>query len=145
MEIKRIIDLFEKKKTIIIPKTENITGEGNFTVNLNYQQKLFDRPKHLIVYSQKCNLEPTTKDYEATIHDMNFLKYEKNISLDDIERVITDLENDVNKGEMIPYDRIKEIIIRVLPDKKSQADRIAKVSIIYVHVLNYIYLDFIII
>jgi tRNA/tmRNA/rRNA uracil-C5-methylase (TrmA/RlmC/RlmD family) len=137
-EIKRIIELFDKKKTIVIPKVEKIdkkenssipNGEGKFSIIQNYSQIKFERPKHYIVHSQKNILEPNQKDYEATIHDMNFLKYENSITLDELEKIITELENDINKGEMIPQDRIKEIIIRIIPEKKNHIDKIIKVII----------------
>jgi hypothetical protein len=138
IEIKRIMDLFDKKKTIVIPKVEKLdknpnaaptTGEGNFSIDLNYKQKLYDRPKHYIIHSQKNILEPQGKDYEATIHDMNFLKYENMITLEELEKIISELENDINKGEMIPQERIREIILRLIPEKKGFVDKIAKVSL----------------
>jgi hypothetical protein len=135
-EIKRILDLFDKKKNIVIPKSEEKketlpgqNGEGKFSINENYQQTHFEKPKHYIVFSQKNQLEPKTKDYEATIHDMNFLKYENFITLEELEKIISDLENDINKGEMIPTERIREIITRTIPDNKSQVDKICKVSL----------------
>ncbi len=60
---------------------------------------------------------------------MKFIKYENNITIEELEKVITELENDINKGQMIPMDRIKDVILRVLPDKRNQADKIAKVRI----------------
>jgi hypothetical protein len=149
IEIKRVMDLFDKKKTIVIPKVEKLdknsnvpaaTGEGNFSIDLNYKQKLYERPKHYIVYSQKNVLEPHGKDYEATIHDMNFLKYENTIIIEELEKVISELENDINKGEMIPQDRIREIIIRIIPDKKGFVDKIAKVCTLSIS--NYIIIVF---
>jgi hypothetical protein len=137
IEIKRVMDLFDKKKTIVIPKVEKLneggnaasaTGEGNFSIDLNYKQRLYERPKHYIVYSQKNVLEPQGKDYEASIHDMNFLKYENTITLDELEKIISELENDINKGEMIPQERIREIILRTIPDRKVFVDKISKVS-----------------
>jgi hypothetical protein len=137
IEIKRVIDLFDKKKTIVIPKVEKLneggnsvsaTGEGNFSIDLNYKQRLYERPKHYIVHSQKNVLEPQAKDYEASIHDMNFLKYENTITLEELEKIISELENDINKGEMIPQERIREIILRIIPDRKGFVDKISKVS-----------------
>jgi hypothetical protein len=132
LEIKRIVELFDGKNTIIIPKTiiSNSPIETNFTVDDNYKQRLYERPKHYIIHSHKNSQDLRKINYEATIHDRIFLKYENNLTLEEVEKVISDLENDVNKGEMIPYDRIKDIIIRSLPDKKSQADKLAKVSLI---------------
>lgn len=147
-EKQRIIELFSKKKTIEIPRVEKVdkkdikpeqNGEGKFSTISNYKQYEYTRPKHYIVYSQKNVLEPKGKDYEATIYDFNFLKFENYfISVDELERIISALENDINKGEMIPQDRIKEIILSVVPDKKQHADKIAKVSLSYlISILNF--------
>jgi hypothetical protein len=135
-EIKRILDLFDKKKNIVIPKSENIekkdnqsgqNGEGKFTINENYKQTKFERPRHYIVHSQKNHLEPKMKDYEANIHDMAFLKFENACTLEELEKIITDLENDINKGEMIPTERIKDIISKYV-SSPSNIDKICKVS-----------------
>jgi hypothetical protein len=148
-EKKRIVELFDKKKTILIPKVEKFeksaisaqsqpttenqqkqTGEGNFsTLNLSYKPTEFVRPKHYIVYSEKNRLEPKGKDYEATLYDLNFLKFENNfISVEELEKIISALENDINKGEMIPQERIREIILSVIPEKNQYVDKIYKVS-----------------
>ncbi len=37
------------------------------------------------------------------------------------------MENDINKGEMIPAERAKELIINIIPDKKDHVDKIYKV------------------
>jgi hypothetical protein len=145
-EIKRILDLFDKKKNIVIPKSETLekkdqavpSGEGKFSINENYKQTQFERPKHYIVYSHRSHLDPKTKDYEATTHDINFLKYENITSIDVLEKIISELENDINKGEMIPTERIKEIISRTI-HTKSHVDKICQVSKIPVKsFLNYI-------
>jgi hypothetical protein len=144
IEIKRVMDLFDKKKTIVIPKVEKLdkgpnvvsaTGEGNFSIDPNYKQKLYERPKHCIVYSHKSVLEPNGKDYEATIHDMNFLKYEHSITIEELEKVISELENDINKGEMIPQERIREIILRIIPEKKGFVDKLAKVCTLPISII----------
>jgi hypothetical protein len=137
-EIKRIFELFDKKKTIIIPKAEKFekatqpssTGEGKFTTHtITYKQTEFIRPKHYIVYSEKNRLEPKGKDYEATVVDLNFLSSEKFfISTEELEKIISALENDVNKGETIPLERAKEIVVNLIPDKKQHVDKICKVS-----------------
>lgn len=139
-EVKKICELFDKKKTIVIPKVEasgsSNTGEGKFTTHsLEYKQSEFHRPRHYIVYSEKNRLEPQGKDYEATCTDLNFLKYENNfISVDKFEEIISALENDINKGEMIPNERVREIIYGLIPEKKQHIDKLTKVG------LNYIFL-----
>jgi hypothetical protein len=107
------------------------TESGNFsTLNLSYKQTEFIRPNHLIVYSEKNRLEPKEKDYEASISDLNFLTFEKFfISIEQLEKIISALENDINKGEMIPPERAKEIIANIIPDKKDHVDKVYKVFI----------------
>lgn len=137
-EIKKIIELFDKKKTIVIPRAEDISKNsnasgniesGNFsTLNLSYKQTEFIRPNHLIVYSEKNRLEPKEKDYEASISDLNFLNFEKYfITVEQLEKIISALENDINKGEMIPAERAREIIANIIPDKKDHIEKIFKV------------------
>lgn len=138
-EIKKIIELYDKKRTIIIPKVEEKTpsgqpsqsSEGKFSTHtVAYKQTEYVRPKNYIVYSEKNRLEPQGKDYEATTVDMNFLNFEKFfISVEELEKIISALENDINKGEMIPTERVKEIIQSIIPDKKQHIDKIIRVSI----------------
>jgi hypothetical protein len=141
-EIKKICELFDKKKTIIIPKAEKFenkpataqpgaNGEGKFTTHqVTYQLSEYVRPKHYIVYSERSRLEPKHKDYEATVYDLNFLKYENYfITVEELEKIISAVENDINKGEMMPSERIKEIILSIVPDKKQHVDKIYKVCI----------------
>jgi len=149
-EIKRIFELFDKKKTIVIPKAEKFektnqpssTSEGKFTTHsLAYKQSEFIRPKHFIVYSEKNRLEPKGKDYEATVVDINFLTSEKFfISIEELEKIISALENDVNKGETIPLERAKEVVSNIIPEKKQHIDKICKVRNCYLSyfcLLNY--------
>jgi len=133
-EVKRIMELFDKKKSIIIPGSEKFdkssqsnTGEGKFTTVAAYKQTEFIRPKNYILYSEKNRIDPKVKDYEATVSDMTFLKFENNpITVDELEKIISALENDINKGEMIPPERVKEIIISIIPDKKHSVEKIYK-------------------
>lgn len=149
-EIKRIFELFDKKRTIIIPKAEKFeknsqqssTAEGKFTTHtIAYKQSEFIRPKHYIVYSEKNRLEPKGKDYEASVVDLNFLTSEKFfISTDELEKIISALENDVNKGETIPLERAKEIVVNIIPEKKQHVDKICKVSLSFSVLLVFVYL-----
>jgi hypothetical protein len=136
LEIKKIIDLFDKKKTIIIPKADKSAekpasnGEGKFSTHqTSYKQTEFIRPRNYIVYSERNRLEPKQKDYEACIHDLNYLKAnEYFISVEELEKIISVLENDINKGEMIPTERVRELIMSIIPDKKQHVEKIIKVS-----------------
>lgn len=134
-ETKRIIGLLDKKKTIIIPGTEKFQktsapkSNGFSTNAVTHVQRKFQRSNHYIVYSEKNRLRPRERGYEATMHDLNFLKFEKFfISIEELEKIITELENDVNQGEMIPAERAKNIIKSIVPDRKDHVDKIYKVS-----------------
>ena len=159
-EVKKIIELFDKKKTIVIPKVEmqnslvaekpaaQPSGEGKFSTHqVAYKQSEFVRPKHYLVYSEKNRLEPKGKDYEASVIDLNFLKFEKDfISSEELEKIISALENDINKGEMIPNERVKEIILNIIPEKKQHVDKIIKVCLFpnpfSFHLICYLFLIF---
>ena len=70
----------------------------------------FKRPNHYIIYSQKTRDEQKI-EYEASIHDINFMTVEKlKIEIKDYEKLIIDIENDIGKGELIPEERIQQII-----------------------------------
>lgn len=142
-EIKKIIELFDKKKSIVIPKAEdfskkngnekaNVKKENFSTLDLEYKQTEFVRPKHLIVYSEKNRLEPKEKDFEASASELSFLNFESHfISKELFEKIISALENDVNKGEMIPAEHAKEIILNLIPEKKEYVEKIYKVFFIF--------------
>lgn len=101
-------------------------------MDLEYKQTEFNRPKHLIVYSEKNRLEPKDKDFEASVSELSFLNFEKHfISKEMFEKIISALENDVNKGEMIPAEHAKEIIGNLIPDKKEYVDKIYKVFFLF--------------
>ena len=163
-EIKKIIELFDKKKSIVIPKTEdfsvvkngnekNETNEKtkkennnkeikeNFsTFDLNYKQKEFTRPKHLIVYSEKNRLEPKDNDFEASTSELSFLNFESHfISKELFEKIISALENDVNKGEMTPAEHAKEIILNLIPEKRDYVDKIYKVTIFFLIIFLFLF------
>jgi hypothetical protein len=146
-EIKRIFELFDKKKTIIIPRAEKFekktqpasSGEGKFSTHtIAYKQSEFIKPKHYIVYTEKNRLEPKGKDYEATVVDLNFLTSEKFfISTEELEKIISALENDVSKGETIPLERAKEIVVNIIPDKKQHVDKICKVRLTFIIIIKF--------
>ena len=106
---------------LINSNNENINNNSNLN-NSNYsilkndhQLNLkpiteFKRPNHYIMYSQKTRDEQKI-EYEASIHDINFMTVEKlKIEIKDYEKLIIDIENDIGKGELIPEERIQQII-----------------------------------
>ncbi len=172
-EIKKIIELFDKKKSIVIPKTEDFSNLKNGTLNekseinektkkekqkennnkeikenfstfdINYKQTEFTRPKHLIVYSEKNRLEPKDNDFEASISELSFLNFESHfISKELFEKIISALENDVDKGEMIPAEHAKEIILNFIPDKKDYVDKIYKVIFFFFSYFSFFFNNF---
>jgi hypothetical protein len=106
---------------LINSNNENINNNSNLN-NSNYsilkndhQLNLkpiteFKRPNYYIMYSQKTRDEQKI-EYEASIHDINFMTVEKlKIEIKDYEKLIIDIENDIGKGELIPEERIQQII-----------------------------------
>ena len=86
----------------------------------------FKRPNHYIMYSQKTRDEPKI-EYEASIHDINFMTVEKlKIEIKDYEKLIIDIENDIGKGELIPEERIQQIIKEHFPHLNT--DNIKQIS-----------------
>jgi hypothetical protein len=138
-EIKKIIDLFEKKKVIVIPKSEKIISEkvqptineNNYTSISNYSQTNFDRPKHYLLYSERNRLETSIKDYEASVYDINFLKHFNFFSVDELEKIIITLENDVNTGEMIPFERAQYLLRPLFPNKEQYFEKVYQVISLY--------------
>lgn len=142
-EIKKILALYDSKKNIIIPKVEKLeknlnsntndnkiavpSNKKDFTHRVKYDQKEFARPDCYWLYSEKNRKDSHMKEYEATHHDVTFLNFENNfMSLVDLEKIITMLENDIGKGEQIPVERAKEIIISNFPEQASNATKISK-------------------
>lgn len=143
--------MFDKKKVIVIPKTEVIEKpKANTDTNgyslIEYQQTIFQRPRHYIVYSDKerTNTNPD-KEYEANINDFNFLKRheEFNLKIEDLEKIITLLEYDVS-GEMIPQERAEFLLCEHFkcnfkdnPEKKLHFESVYKVNIINFELIIY--------
>ena len=144
-EIKKMIDLFDKIKVIIIPKSEKLgsekvqpaISENNYSAISNYSQANFERPKHYILYSEKNRLDITAKDYEPSVYDYNFLKHFDFFKIDELERIIIILENDVNSGEMIPLERAQYLLRQVFPNKEQYFEKVYQVC-----VTKYISIDF---
>jgi len=155
-ELKRIIDLFERKKVIVIPKTEVIEKskpipeqkESNGYSIIEYVQTKFERPRTYVVYNN-CERQSGTseKEYEGNIHDYNFLKRheEFGFSIEELEKMITKLEQDVNDGEMIPLERAEVLLCELLkcnftssPQKKMHFESVYKVIIIILIIIIYI-------
>lgn len=143
-EIKRVLELFERKKVIVIPKTEVIekpktNSEPNGYSVIEYIQTKFERPRHYIVYSDKeRQFLNADKEYEANINDNNFLKRheEFNLTVEELEKMITILEHDVS-GEMIPLERAEYLLCELFkcnfkdsPQKKQHFESVYKVIII---------------
>ena len=122
---------------LINSNNENINNNSNLN-NSNYsilkndhQLNLkpiteFKRPNYYIMYSQKTRDEQKI-EYEASIHDINFMTVEKlKIEIKDYEKLIIDIENDIGKGELIPEERIQQIIKEHFPHLNT--DNIKQIS-----------------
>ena len=115
---------------------------GNkFDVPINYHQREFVRPEHYIIYSEKNRKENHKRDYEATKHDVNFLNFERNfMSLEQLEILISALENDIGSGDQIPEERVKEIIKNLYCDLDTQ--HVNKLTKVYYHFKLYLFILF---
>lgn len=61
------------------------------------------------------------KEYEATVKEIDYIKKnDHNISVDQYEKAIISLENDVDKGEMIPKERAIEVLKKDLVNKEME-------------------------
>ena len=146
-ELNKILELYDKKKIIIIPNVEKIDikrnnndsklkkpnsknsekKELNNKNNIEYTQKEYKRPNHYIIYSEKERQENLKRDYEATINDVNFINFEKGfMKLEELEKVISTLENDIGNGEQIPIERVKNLIINLYPKYENHVEKICK-------------------
>jgi len=131
-EIKKIIDLFEKKKVIVIPKSEKLASEkvtpaineNNYSTNTNYTQTSFERPKHYLIYSEKSRFDAPFKEYEASVYDVNFLKHFNFFTTDELEKIIITLENDVSSGEMIPFERAQYLLRQMFSNKEQYFEKV---------------------
>lgn len=138
-EINRVLSLYDKKKSIITPKSINIEKNkkdnpnnknlpNKFENSTTYNISEFHRPQGYIIYSEETRKKNHERDYEATRHDVNFLQFEGNfMKLEELETVISKLENDIGTGEQIPPERAKNLIIGLFPDKADHADKLTKV------------------
>ena len=146
-ELNKILELYDKKKIIIIPNVEKIDikrnnndsklkkpnsknsekKELNNKNNIEYTQKEYKRPNHYIIYSERERQENLKRDYEATINDVNFINFEKGfMKLEELEKVISTLENDIGNGEQIPIERVKNLIINLYPKYENHVEKICK-------------------
>jgi hypothetical protein len=138
-EIKKIIDLFDKKKIIIIPKSEKIgiekdkpaINQNNYSTNSNYAQTEYTRPNHYLIYSEKNRFETVLKEYEATVYDIKFLQHFNFFTVDELEKIIMTLENDVNTGEMIPFERVQYLLRPMFPSKEQYFEKVYQVIILF--------------
>ncbi len=115
-EVKRAIESYEKKKNIVIPKTEVVDKSKNPEPNgfskIDYVQTIFDRPRSYIVYSDRERQQDHEEEkYEADISDKNFLERHESMkfSTDDFEEAFTALERDVN-GQIIPEEKAQNVL-----------------------------------
>ena len=154
-ELNKILQLYDKKKIIIIPNSEKIENNNNnnnindkeknkqisnkngsdkkeenlkLKNDIEYNRKEFKRPNHYIIYSEKNRLENSKRDYEGTNIDMNFIVnlVDCSIKFEDLEKIISILENDIGNGEIIPQERVKELIRENFPNYENYIDKICQ-------------------
>ena len=153
-DLNKNLELYNKKKIIIIPNAEKIDNYNNnnenkenkeknkktqnknlpdkkdlnFKNDIEYNRKEFKRPDHYIIYSEKNRLENSKRDYEGTNIDMNFIVnlVDCSIKFEDLEKIISLLENDIGTGEQIPPERVKELIRENYPQYEIYIDKISQ-------------------
>lgn len=149
-EIREINALYDKKKSIAIPKTASLSTQvkqkepakaanTGVTKAEDHVQTLFIRPSHYITYGEKKRAENSQKikEYEATQKEIEYIRKIGFSSNEEhlYEHIITSLENDVDKGEMIPKERAIVVAEKAVPNKdKEFYENIFEVSIIPIYV-----------
>ena len=142
-DLYKIIDYFDKKKKNQIPKAKIINEKNennvNYSVNnniiytigknedqnqnnsqyiINYKLSEYKRPESYIIYSSSLQdkINKERKIYEATEADKYFLSIRQNfMGLDELENIITDLENNCTNEK---DDKIDEESARKIIEKK---------------------------
>ena len=143
--LKKVLHAFDTKKKILIPKSLiNITNNNNNLKNinldkndkkksnvqipyLNFELSEFKRPDSYIIYSSKEREKIQMKDYEAKSADYLFLEYNGDfMKIEELEKIISALENSIGKGEKIPDEMAKKIIEEKFSKYKSKSEIIIK-------------------
>ena len=128
LENVKVIYINEKNE-----KSKTAPSANKFDSGLEYNQNVFIRPEHYLLYSARSRIENHKRDYEASRHDANFLNYENNfMTLEELEIVISTLENDIGHGELIPRERISQLILSIYPDKADYVKKLTDVIFIYI-------------
>ena len=108
------------------------------TINVVHSAK----PTVDVVDGKKVSYKGTDgKTQYAFEIDANFLNYENNfMTLEELEIVISTLENDIGHGELIPRERISQLILSIYPDKADYVKKLTDVIFIYNISLSYLYI-----
>ena len=145
-DLKKVLHAFDTKKKIQIPKSliNNTSNNNNNLKNINleknerkknnpqspyqnFELSEYKRPDSYIIYSSIEREQTNMKDYEAKSPDYLFLEYNNDfMKIEDLERIISALENGIGKGEKIPDEMAKKIIEEKFSKYKSKSDIIIK-------------------
>ena len=144
-DIKKVLNAFDNKKKIQIPKSlNNISINNNNSKNnnldknerkknnqqstyINFELSEFKRPDSYIIYSSKEREQLNIKDYEAKSADFLFLEYHGDfMKIEELEKIISVLENNIGKSEKIPDEMAKKIIEENFSKYKSESEMIIK-------------------
>ena len=144
-DIKKVLHAFDTKKKIQIPKSlnnisinNNNSKNNNFDKNerkknnqqstyINFELSEFKRPDSYIIYSSKEREQLNIKDYEAKSADFLFLEYHGDfMKIEELEKIISVLENNIGKSEKIPDEMAKKIIEENFSKYKSESEMIIK-------------------
>ena len=145
-DLKKVLYAFDNKKKIQIPKSLiNISSNNNNNLKNNnldknerkknnpqspyqgFELSEYKRPDSYIIYSSKEREQSNIKDYEAKSADFLFLEYNHDfMKIEELEKIISALENSIGKGEKIPDEMAKKIIEENFSKYKSKSDIIIK-------------------
>ena len=144
--LKKVLHAFDTKKKIQIPKSLiNISTNNNNNLKnnnldknerkknnqqstyINFELSEFKRPDSYIIYSSKEREQLNIKDYEAKSADFLFLEYHGDfMKIEELEKIISVLENNIGKSEKIPDEMAKKIIEENFSKYKSESEMIIK-------------------
>lgn len=133
-EIKKINDLYEKKRSILIPKTQAKKADNTNIAEDHKFNKLFERPDNYIIYGERKRNENIKKfkEYEASAQENDFLKKcELPLTLDQYEQIIINLESNISGGNVskdLAFDIVQNLTFIKLD--KSQIEKLIDVSIL---------------
>lgn len=131
-EIKKIRELYENRKKIMIPATSNNEFDQKLTV-INHNGVEFKRPSHYIVYGERKKQEVNERPYEISQKEREYISKEfssKSLSEQQYELIIEKLEDTyTTMNSLFDIQTGVQIIKEVVALNENQCKNIYDVSI----------------